>query len=383
MNTSCLAVTLAALAAGDPALQPALDQLLRDAEAALAKGPFSVMDKARVPPSGDKHDYVSLGTYWWPDPAKPDGLPYIRRDGERNPETHGPACDHDRLIGLCGAVETLALAYRLTGKTHYAERAALLLRAWFLDPATRMNPNLNFGQGIPGRCEGRGIGIIDTMALIVIPEAEAQLAASPAWSAADRAGLRAWFKNYLQWLQTSPHGIEESKTSNNHATWYDAQVASFALFTGDTNLARKTIADSLARRIDNQIKPDGSQPHELSRTRAFTYSAMNLRGMFTLARLGEQAGVDVWHHPDARQPALRRALDFLAPYADAAKPWPYPEIGASNRIVLLPLLREAARVYANSAYEELLRKLPADEVARNRVQLLDPPASVQRPAPKP
>ncbi len=59
----------------------AMDHLLNQAETALLAGPFTVTFDDLIPPSGDKHDYASMGPYWWPDPNTPDGLPYIRRDG--------------------------------------------------------------------------------------------------------------------------------------------------------------------------------------------------------------------------------------------------------------------------------------------------------------
>src|SRR5580698_1146132 len=113
----------------------------------ISRGPFSVMNKTAVPPSGDKHDYLSQAPYWWPDPAKPNGLPYIRKDGQRNPEING-ITDHSEMDRVNTDSQTLALAWYLTGKEEYAARAALLVRTWFLDPKTRMNPNQNFGQYI-------------------------------------------------------------------------------------------------------------------------------------------------------------------------------------------------------------------------------------------
>ena len=149
---------------GEDRFRAADDRLLREADQALQEGPFSVVDKEAVPPSGDKHDYMSRGTYWWPDPDKPDGLPYVRRDGEVNPEIYD--YDSRRLGRMCSSVDTLALAYFLSDYEDFAERAALLLRTWFLDEARRMNPHLEYGQGIPGICKGRGIGIIDTWRLL-------------------------------------------------------------------------------------------------------------------------------------------------------------------------------------------------------------------------
>ncbi|MGB6432120.1 MAG: alginate lyase family protein, partial [Candidatus Acidiferrales bacterium] len=152
--------TLAALreriAAGNFS-DPALDQLRADADRALAQAPLSVIDKQIAPPSGDKHDYMTLAPYWWPDPSKPDGLPYIRRDGQTNPEIH-KIPDHQSFDTLTSSAYDLALAYYLFRDESYATHAELLLRAWFLDPATRMNPNLQYAQAVRGVNEGRGTG---------------------------------------------------------------------------------------------------------------------------------------------------------------------------------------------------------------------------------
>jgi len=234
--------------AGDPALAPAVDALRAEAEEALAAGPFSVTDKAVPAPSGDHHDYVSFGTYWWPDPDAPDGLPYIRRDGERNPEFLDDArADTPRLRRMGAAVETLAQAhYFRASDARYAEHAAALLRAWFVASETRMNPHLAYGQAIPGRVTGRGIGIIDTSRLVYLVDAVGLLEGDGAWTAEDRGGLIAWFEAYLDWLLTSSHGQDERATTNNHGTWYDAQVASFALLVGREDVAGEVLAEHVA-----------------------------------------------------------------------------------------------------------------------------------------
>src|SRR5690606_4692146 len=180
---------------GDPALAPAVEKLRDKADETLEPGPYSVMDKDLVPPSGDKHDYYSFGPYWWPDPDKPDGLPYIRRDGEVNPKRD--TGDRRPMGRMGGAVETLALAYFFTGDERYAEHAARLLRVWFLDEATRMNPHLEYGQAVPGRNKGRGIGIIDTAGLPRLVDAIGLLEGSQHWSEADQQGMQEWFGEYL------------------------------------------------------------------------------------------------------------------------------------------------------------------------------------------
>ncbi len=364
------------LVAGDSGARPAYDRLVREADAALEAGPFSVMDKQRTPPSGDKHDYVSMGPYWWPDSTKPNGLPYIRRDGERNPEIR-TGYDAPRLAALTGAVSTLALAYYFTGDERYADRAALLLRVWFLDPATRMNPHLRYGQRIPGVTEGRAAGIIETRSFVGLVDAMGMLERSPSWKDADAQGMRAWMSAYLQWLRASDIGKAEQSARNNHGTWYDAQVTALALFTGDTALARSTLEASKTRRIGAQVTRDGREPFELVRTRSLSYSAMNLEGLCRLAELGRQVGVDLWSY-EARGGggSIRKALDYLAPYADTVLKWPGQEITPTEPDWAVLLLERARVAYADGSarYGELLRKIPGDVVLAHRARLLYPPA---------
>jgi len=355
---------------GDTRLRPAYERLVRDADAALLVGPFSVMDKPRTAESGDKHDYVSMGPYWWPDPSKPGGLPYIRRDGERNPEL-ADGYDAPRFGAMTGAVTTLALAYYFTDDERYAQRAALLLRVWFLDPATRMNPNLRYGQRIPGITAGRAAGVIETRRLVDVVDAIAMLEPSPGWTAEDTRGLRAWMAEYLRWLLTSEIGREEQRAKNNHGSWYDAQVVALALFTGDTGLARATLEESKTRRIAAQIAPDGKQPYELARTRSLGYSLMNLEGLCRLAELGRQVGLDLWSYASPKGASIRKALDYVAPYADATRPWPRPQITPNTPDGFVLLLARARIVYGD-AYEDVLRKIPGDMVLSHRAQLLYP-----------
>ncbi len=363
-------------ASGSKQRGSALEALLTEAGRALRVGPFSVMDKELVPPSGNKHDYMSTGPYWWPDPTKQNGLPYIRRDGVRNPEHDTSQTDSHSLHALFASVQTLALAYRETGEERYAVHAAELLRVWFLKPETRMNPNLNYGQAIAGRVEGRGTGIIETRGLANLTSALGWLSSSKAWTKADQQAMKAWLSQYLDWLLTSNNGRREASARNNHGMWYDVQVASLAVFTGDRELARRVI-DEAKKRIPQQIEADGRQPLELARTLSFSYSLFNLQGMFDLAALGDKVGVDLWHFQTSDGRSLRAALDFLAPYVDSAKAWPHHQIhavGLEERLELAALLRRAALVYREPHYEELLARLPAKEVRANRMQILWPSA---------
>src|SRR5882757_1076625 len=330
------------------------------ADSAMKEGPFSVMQKDRTPPSGNKHDYMSQAPYFWPDPKSPTGLPYIQRDGERNPEIE-KISDHSNIGKMAKTARTLALAYYLTGNQAYADRAALILRTWFLDPETYMRPNLELGQAIPGVNTGRSIGIIETPSLTSVVDAVGLLAGSKSWSSDDQKKITAWFADYLKWLQESEHGRKESKAANNHGTHYDMQVADFALFVGERELAKHILLQAETKRIASQVEPDGRQPLEMARTRSLSYSVMNLRGLINLAYLGDKVGVDLWHFETKDGRSIRKALDFLVPYAQGDKKWEQQQITDFKLPEFVPELLRAATAYKNPKYEEIATKIEGND----------------------
>jgi hypothetical protein len=374
-----LEISRRAVAAGDKGLAPAWASLEREAQKALRQGPLSIVSKALTPPSGDKHDYMSQAPYFWPDPKTPNGLPYIRRDGERNPEIN-KITDHRTIDDLENTVETLALAWYFKGDEAYASRAVLLLRAFFLDPATRMNPNLEYAQFIPGVNTGRGIGLIETRGFTRVVDSIGLLAGSKALTSDDDRGLREWFGKFLQWMLDSKNGREEAAAKNNHGTYYDLQIVSYGLFVGRKDLARQILEQARQKRIATQIEPDGRQPLELARTKAWSYSNGNLDGLMDLATLGERTGVDLWHFQTHDGRSIRRALDFLTPVAMGQSKWQYQEIGGGVKPEsLFPLMRRAAAAYRDKPYQTVMAKVPAVSPS-DRSRLLQPEAVPARQA---
>jgi hypothetical protein len=342
---------------GEKDLAPALAELVKRAEAAMTAGPFSVTKKNAIPPSGDKHDYMSLAPYWWPNPDTADGLPYVRRDGERNPEIYEVRNRLD-LGEMASAVEGLALAYYFTGEEKYAQRAALLVRTWFLDPATRMTPHVQYAQAVRGVNDGRPEGLIETRGFTRVVDAIGLLKDSPAWTADDLQATRQWFSEFLQWMQTSEHGRDEAAADNNHGTYYDVQVASYAFFAEQPEVAKRILERAGQRRIAEQVEPDGKQPRELSRTKAWSYSVGNLAGLMALARLGEHVDVDLWRYETDDGRSIRKAIDFLAPFGAGEQPWPYPQINGFSAELFYPVLRMAAAKYPDGEYAKLQAELP-------------------------
>ena len=342
---------------GDRALQAPFAALKRRADQALLTPPRSVTHKTTTPPSGSKNDYMSMGPYWWPNPAMPTGLPYVQRDGQRNPQSIGDALDSARIQAMLADTRDLALAHHFTGDTRYAHKAAAVIRTWFLDTATRMNPNLRYGQAIPGIVEGRGIGIIDTRDLWIVIDAVA-LIAPAGLDAAEVEALRQWFAEYADWMDTSTLGRDEAAARNNHGMFFDAQLAAYWLFVGEAARARKLVSEARARRFAAQFDAEGRMPLELARTRPFHYHTFTLEAATRLARYGDVLGVDLWHAVIEGK-SLRAVLQWVAATVVDPASWrhatalePAPPLAPA-----LPVLLIAQRAYPESRFDAALTAL--------------------------
>jgi type 1 glutamine amidotransferase len=378
LDAKQLAATKQRINEGDKRFSPALEALLKDAQQALKAKTVSVMDKKVTPPSGDKHDYMSQAPYFWPNPATSNGLPYVRRDGERNPEIN-KIPDHGNILGMPEKVETLALAYYFTGDETYAAKAAEMMRIWFLDPATRMKPHLQYAQAVPGVNTGRGIGLIESRGLTHVVDSAGLLAGAKGWTEADQRGLEKWFAEFLQWMLESKNGRDEAAAKNNHGTYYDVQIASFAMFLGRWELATNILQEARTRRIAVQIEPDGRQPLELVRTKAWSYSTGNLSGLMSLAKLGECVGLDLWNYETTDGRGIRRAYDFLTPFALREKLWPYQQLGGWSPEGFASLARQAALKFPAQKYVDLASKAVRSN-ATDRANLLRPKPGASVPA---
>jgi len=344
-------------------------RILSEANRVLDLPPVTITEFRAALSGGGIHDYYSNGDYWWPDPSKPDGLPYIQRDGETNPENF----DHHRLVlrELRDRVAALCAAYRITGDERYAATAVRLLRCFFLDPETRMNPHLRYAQAIPGVCEGRGIGIIDTLHLIEVPVAIDSLRGSASLSREELTALRQWFRDYLDWMIGSPNGREEASTKNNHAVAYWLQVAVFSQFTGNRELLDESRREFKEVFVASQMAPDGSFPAELKRTKPYAYSIFQLDNMTTLCQVLSSPDENLWdfHLPDGR--GIARAVAFLEPFLADKSSWPLkPDVQAwDGWPSRQPFLLFAGMALHRPPYLKLWEKLPPDpenqEVRRN------------------
>jgi hypothetical protein len=370
----CGLMTLAAssLTAAPPAVDVAQidrDRILKAADAALDQAPVTITAFHAKLSEGGPHDFYSNGDYWWPNPNTTNGLPYVQRDGKTNPENF--VAHRQAIRQLSDAVAALGAAYKITGNDRYAQKAAELLKVFFLDDATRMNPNLQYAQAIPGVSTGRGIGIIDTLHLIEVPKAVEAMEKSPAFTPEIAGGLKKWFADYVNWMTTSKNGRDEANAGNNHAVAFWLQVAVFAQFTGDEkNLleCRRRFTEVF---LPKQMANDGSFPAELRRTKPYGYSIFQLDNMVTLCQVLSTKENDLWNFtlPDGRN--IPQAMAFMYPYLADKSKWPHPpDINAwDGWPARQPGLLFAGLAFGDDKYLALWKKLPADptneEVRRN------------------
>jgi hypothetical protein len=324
INMSELKINLEKIKAKDTIYKKAYKSLISEANKALKYGPVSVMEKKEMPPSGSKHDYMSLAPYHWPDPTKKDGLPYMRKDGETNPEVKLYK-DKDYLPELCNQIHTLSLAHFYSGEKKYIDHAVQLIRVWFLDTATKMNPNMNFGQAIKGENTGRGAGLIDARNFIKVIEAIELMNREGAYPKDDLKNMKAWFADFLQWMQTSKNGKDEMNAKNNHGVWYDALSLSIALFNNQKEAANKIIVNAKLR-LTSQMDDNNRFPLEMARTTSFHYSVFVIDAFLKIAKMAEYTGIDFWNNNNNSKHTLKAAVDEMVPYLVQEKKWDGPQI---------------------------------------------------------
>jgi hypothetical protein len=361
------------LGAATPAAERGLahterDRILRAAHRYLREQPTTITAYPAARSAGGRHDYFSEGDYWWPDPDHPGG-PYIQRDGMTNPDNF--VAHRQALIRLSVQMPALTAAWVVTRRREYAQQAAQHLRAWFLDPTTRMNPNLQYAQAIHGRAIGRGIGIIDTIHLVEVTRAIPFLSNARVLDDSEQAQLQKWFREYLDWMTHSPNGLEEREAKNNHGTCWVMQVAQFAAYTGHGELIEYCIERYKSVLVPNQIAADGSFPLELKRTKPYSYTLFNLDALAAICQILSPLRQNLWQFELSDGRGMRQAMAFVYPYLADKRTWPYPEdVQYFDAFpVRQPSLLFAGQAYREPRYLQLWQRLnpdpTVDEVIRN------------------
>ena len=343
-------------------------RVLKAANAYLKQRPKTIVSAPAPRSAGGPHDFYSEGDYWWPDPKNPDG-PYIRRDGESNPANF--TAHRELLIRLSLMVPALAAAWLLTRNREFASQAVAHLRAWFIEPATRMNPNLLYAQAIHGIDTGRSIGIIDTVHLVEVAQAALVLDRGGVVAASDADRIRSWFADYLNWLTTSEPGHQERDAKNNHGSCWLLQAAEFAAYARNSEV-RDACRDRWKNvLLPSQVAPNGSFPLELGRTKPYSYSLFNLDVLAMCAQVLSDPASNLWAYKLADGRGLGNCFEFMVPYVANKGAWPYrhdveyfDDLPARQ-----PSLLFAGLAFRNPQYVEIWEDLNPDptvpEVIRN------------------
>lgn len=335
---------------------------------ALVQEPITVTAFLAERSTGNLHDFYSEGDYWWPNPSNPDGV-YVRRDGETNPDNF--VAHRHAMIRFSTIVGDLTSAWLVTRDSAYARQAIKHIRAWLIDPATRMNPNLQYAQAIKGIATGRGIGIIDTIHLLEVVRSLLLLEEENMLSGEDSEDAHRWFTVYLHWLTTHPYGVDEMNAKNNHGTCWVMQVAQFAQYTGDKewlDFCRDRYRTVL---LPSQMALDGSFPQELSRTKPYGYSLFNLDAMATLCHILSTDSCSLWQYTTADGRNMQQAVAWLFPYIKDKSLWPFkPDVMYWEEWpVAQPALLFSTYDTPNATYLEVWKQLnhypQNDEVIRN------------------
>jgi len=343
-------------------------RVLASAKRYLQEQPITITNFSSPRSAGGKHDYFSEADYWWPDPKAPAGA-YIQRDGLSNPDNF--TAHRHALIRMGVQVPALAAAWVLTGERRYSSHAVTHLRAWFLSPDTRMNPNLQYAQAIHGRTTGRGTGIIDTIHLVEVARSIPFLADSRALSPAEFDGVKEWFARYLEWMTTSNNGQQERDAKNNHGTWWVAQVAEFAKFTSDEKLQRYCGDRFKTVLVPDQIAQDGSLPEELRRTKPYNYCLFNLSGLATICQTLNTPQDNLFAFSLADGRGFGKSMTWMFPYIANKSSWPYkPDVEYFKYWpIRQPDLLFAALAFSNQDYVKTWKALPlepqVEEIIRN------------------
>ncbi|WP_282041770.1 alginate lyase family protein [Winogradskyella flava] len=343
-------------------------RITEEAHSYLGAQPITITSYIAERSAGSIHDFYSEGDYWWPNPKYPDSA-YIRKDGLSNPDNF--VAHRKVMIRLSLISGALASAYLVTEDEKYIEALLPHLKAWFVNPDTKMNPNLLYAQAIKGRVTGRGIGIIDTIHLIEVAKAARVVGQSKLIAEVDFEKIKQWFSDYTHWLTTHSFGEKERDNGNNHSVCWAMQVAAFAELTEDENqleYCRMFFKDVL---LPEQMTKDGSFPKELSRTKPYGYSIFNLDAMFGLAQIVSTEEDNLFFYNTENGKNLKLGLEFLYPYLDDKSKWPYQKdvMYWEDWPTKQPSILFGALQYSDVTYLELWERLPEisgkQEILRN------------------
>lgn len=296
------------------------------ADKAIDESPYTITKYTAPETEGATiNDYYSDSPYWWPVEDDPTA-PYLRRDGERNPDRF---MDHkDEVAKLYKGVMSLAFYSYFTNNSNYGKKANDLLKVWFVDEATKMNPNLKNSQLIRNRTRKRGVGIIDGRRFAALTEAIILLKQNGQLDKEVFEGIRIWYSELLIWLTSSYYGLDEKQRGNNHGTWWSAQVALSSNLLQNSEEIKLLDEHSKHYLLDNQIDENARQPLEEARTKSLAYSMFNVTAHSYLNSIFIKNNIDNWNYVNKNGVTLISVVDYLIPFVINPSDWKIKQIGS-------------------------------------------------------
>lgn len=298
-----------------------IQDFIEKADSCLTLPPYVVTNK-KWSFVEDRHYYCTMAPYWWP--VEKDGkIVYEGRDGQVNPASND--LDKYKIDYMALRLQYFSLAYFFTGKSKYYKAFRSQMDAWFINKKTRMYPNFEYAQIVPGQNNnrGRGVGILEGHPFNTVLDAYRLINTKKQFNKKRRDAITKWFTELGDWMETSDLGIIDSKANSNQGVSYDITLLNISLFVGNKVRADKIVRDFHTKRINKQIASDGKQQEELKRTKAFMYSVYNLTFFVDFIRLADAAGYNLYEDNKER---INSAFQYLLPFVDNYSAFPYQQI---------------------------------------------------------
>ncbi len=328
------------------------NKVILKADVHLNKKFKTIIDKEILPPSGNKHDYISRAIYYWPEKTSHNKKwKYV--DGKINKESLTKT-DHNTYYKMLRGLQDLSLAYQISGDIKYAKKSVELIKEWFIDEETKMNPHFNYAQAIPGKNDGTPSGIIDARGILWVIDAVKIIGNSQFWNEELDDSFREWCSELLDWLQNSEFGERESAANNNHGTYYDLQIIKLATFLDKISVVDEMLPSIKTNRIEKQISLDGSLVEEMKRTNPHMYSIFNLSALIGIAEVANEYDIDLWNYKNENCGSIKDGVDFLVKnYRDDNRKIFKNKVSYKNLMRILP----RANALSDSEYTEVINQI--------------------------
>lgn len=305
------------------------------------------------------NNFASLAPFYHPDPASDTGFPYIRIDGNRNPIA-AQTSDNKHVNRLYAIVYPCAVLYYFTKSEDYAIQAIQAIEKFFINPDTKMNPNITYsGMVIGNSLEDLRIrgAIIDTNYLSIMPDLIELLKPSPHWTNDINSAMVLWFDTFSDWFKTNPRGILQGGYNHNIKTSYMKQLCAYLTFCGKTEEAKTYLESNLKNLMVAQIDSDGKQVLEMSRVKNRHYSNFNLTLLVNLATIANSLGINVWNYEDSEgRGSIKKAMKYLAYYYLHPTEWTFSD-EANNSAMTRSWLQAGVELYDDQILSDVFREV--------------------------